>query len=459
MRKKICSLATAYLAYFAVGHAQVNLSPSLQEAVSAGLEKNVKLKNQGLDLEKMALAEKEVRQKYLPRLSAIGGYAYFSNTLAVDIPTTTLPVTGYPLFAGATDFRNEGNGVLAGVTLKQVVFSGGQILNGAKALGEKRKGNALLVEASKEDIIKEIITSFDQLKLLDAAQRLISESEIRLKKETERVEKAISLGLAIPYDRDKIKLARLELDSKSTEVAGKRAVLYQKIAVLTGYNEEQIKTVVYDLDLIKLDNSLSTDTRSELKAFGSFKNALNFNLKKEKGSLLPTIGAFAGYSYASMFNSSTSFNAPVTNTPVDLKLNRASLSPNWAAGVVMKWELFSGMERAHKIKEAKIDIQQLDNKRSEAKELMDLQLKNNLTNYTIALRKIDIADQKEVIASNNLHAAEKQYRAGLISISERLTAETDLYNAALNKVEAAIDQRKSALECYVASGTLQQQLQ
>lgn len=320
MRKKICSLATAYLAYFAVGHAQVNLSPSLQEAVSAGLEKNVKLKNQGLDLEKMALAEKEVRQKYLPRLSAIGGYAYFSNTLAVDIPTTTLPVTGYPLFAGATDFRNEGNGVLAGVTLKQVVFSGGQILNGAKALGEKRKGNALLVEASKEDIIKEIITSFDQLKLLDAAQRLISESEIRLKKETERVEKAISLGLAIPYDRDKIKLARLELDSKSTEVAGKRAVLYQKIAVLTGYNEEQIKTVVYDLDLIKLDNSLSTDTRSELKAFGSFKNALNFNLKKEKGSLLPTIGAFAGYSYASMFNSSTSFNAPVTNTPVDLKL-------------------------------------------------------------------------------------------------------------------------------------------
>jgi hypothetical protein len=38
--------------------------------------------------------------------------------------------------------------------------------------------------------------------------------EKRLQTETKRILKAIEEGLAIPYDRDKIKLASLELDSK-----------------------------------------------------------------------------------------------------------------------------------------------------------------------------------------------------------------------------------------------------
>jgi hypothetical protein len=53
-------------------------------------------------------------------------------------------------------------------------------------------------------------------------EKLINDSEKRLQTETKRILKAIEEGLAIPYDRDKIKLASLELDSKRIELQGKR---------------------------------------------------------------------------------------------------------------------------------------------------------------------------------------------------------------------------------------------
>jgi hypothetical protein len=69
----------------------------------------------------------------------------------------------------------------------------------------------------------------------------------RLQTETKRILKAIEEGLAIPYDRDKIKLASLELDSKRIELQGKRKLVFRKIRYLTGYTDSEINTVHYNL--------------------------------------------------------------------------------------------------------------------------------------------------------------------------------------------------------------------
>jgi hypothetical protein len=63
-----------------------------------------------------------------------------------------------------------------------------------------------------------------------------------------KILKAIEEGLAIPYDRDKIKLASLELDSKRIELQG-NVNLFRKIRYLTGYTDSEINTVHYNLSL------------------------------------------------------------------------------------------------------------------------------------------------------------------------------------------------------------------
>jgi hypothetical protein len=69
---------------------------------------------------------------------------------------------------------------------------------------------------------------------------------IKIADRNERVTRAIEEGLAIPYDRDKIKLASLELESKKIELGGKRNYSI-KIQYLTGYSASEIDAVHYDL--------------------------------------------------------------------------------------------------------------------------------------------------------------------------------------------------------------------
>ena len=69
-------------------------------------------------------------------------------------------------------------------------------------------------------------------------------------------------------------------------------------------------------------------------------------------------------------------------------------------------------------------------------------------------QKIEIASQQEKVAHNNLNLAIKQYKEGLINISERLEAENDSYKASLNKINILIEQRLSAIETIISTGEL-----
>ncbi|UPQ77971.1 TolC family protein [Flavobacterium azooxidireducens] len=433
---------------------QIYLSDDVYKAVNLALHKDVELENQRLDVKKLDIERKSILSKYIPKVEANALYGYINSNGNLDIPTISLPIAGFNLFQGSTDFSTKGQAFNGGVVAKAVLFSGGQIYNGAKALAYKNKGNALMIDVKSDEVIKDIILSYDQLQLLNAAEKLIDESEKRLKKESERVEKAISLGLAIPYDRDKIKLAILELETKRIEVEHKKQLLTLKINQATGLSIDEIVSAKHNVSSIVILEDLSNENRKEIKALEAYHQATEFVIKKEKGSLLPTLGAFGGYSYTSLFNTEFSTNTPITQKHIDLKVNHLTLNPTWMVGVAMKWELFSGFERIHKIEEATISDKQMQNNLNDAKEKTALQLQKNKLDYETALLQIDIAKQREVIAKNNNSLAEKQYKAGLIGVTERISAENDVYKEALNKIETIIKQRQIAIETFQSAGSL-----
>lgn len=453
--KKYTLLFLISLFSFTQGHTQIVVSTSLDDAIQKALEKSSTIKNKELEIEKLNLQKKSIRNKYIPTVEATALYMYFDNRMTIDLPTVTIPVLNYPLLDGKTSFDNYGNIFHGGIMAKTVLFSGLQIPNGAKAIEQKAIGTAYLTESEKDGIVKEVINTFDQLALLDAVERLINDSEKRLQSETLRVTKAIEQGLAIPYDRDKIKLATLELSSKRIEMEGKRKVVFKKISYLTGYSNDEIKNVTYQLTPFLIDQNLTTDNKQEIKALESFKSAYQYALKKEKGTYLPTLGAFGGLTYSSLFDANaTTPPLPILGQPLNLGLNELTISQNWIIGAALKWEIFSGFERKHKVHEAKINIEQVQNQINDTKEKLQLLLENNYTNYTVFNQKTEIAAQQEKVAQNNLNLAIKQYKEGLINISERLEAENDMYKASLNKVNTLIEQRLSAIETVIATGEL-----
>lgn len=436
-------------------YAQELVSKQLKRPVEKAITTNYELLNKSLEVQKTQLEVNSVKAKRLPSVAASALYTHFYQEGQLDIPTVTLPITGLDLFEGSRSFKLNGNIINAGVSASQIIFGGLQIQNGQKALEAKTKAQQLLADASKETIAKDVIGSFDQLMLLVEAEKLIGDTEKRLEKENLKVKKAITNGLAIPYDRDKITLALLELEAKKIELKGNRKLLYQKLAQLTHLDTLELKNIQYPLETILLDETgINAEKRLELEALQYSGKAFDYVLKKEKGAALPGVFAFANVSYTNLFNSKLTLKDVGPFNDVNLNMNRLSMFPNAFVGVGAKWNIFSGGEHKNKISSAKTDIQINNNKLKETEEKLDLLIQKSKTDYQNANEKLKISLQRMAIAKNSMNMASKQYQEGLINVTERLESENDLFKSSLTYYMQLVEQRNASLDLLQASGDL-----
>lgn len=440
---------------------QVTLPIGLQQPIERALQRDKAIANKEIDLEKAGLDRKAVLGKYIPHVDAMAGYAYFDNQLALDLPGYRLPLTGLEVFPDRSTAHNNGNLAHAGLMAKSVLFSGMQIRNGAEALRQKAEGDALMIQADRDAVVVDVVTSFDKLRYIRASQELVDDSDRRLQKEEERVARAIANGLAVPFDRDKLKLARLELEMKRTQLEESHALLLQKIGHLTGMAPSEAEAVAYELGPIEVPAGLTADGRSELQALEHYKQASESMVRKEKGSFLPMVGVFGGVSYTSLFNGRSEFDIPVVGSMVarpEVQLNELTLAPNWMMGVGLSWQILGGNGRTNELKKAKLGAAQLENKLEDSREKLGLLLSSKQAAQATQLKQLALAEQQEVVAGNNLTLARQQYAEGLLSVTDRVAAENDFLKAAQGRVEALAAQRQAALETWQAAGQLTQKI-
>ena len=424
--------------------------------VEAALKHSKSIQNATLENQKVALDREEVKGKFLPKVSMNALYGYVNTGLDVDLPTQQLPLPGLSLFEGTTKGNVSSQVFATGVTATQVIFSGLQITNGQKALEQKYIAQALITEAGYDVLAQEIVTSFDQLMLLKEVDVLINESEKRLNKEHLKVVKAIENGVAIPYDRDKIKLAILELESKRAEVHSNRELLYYKLEELTGLSMEDLQAVSYTLDEIVLGQDAMQMNRKEIEALETSQKAYEYVLKKEKGAQLPMLFAFGNVSYLNAFDTKATVKDIPQLGDLTLKSNHFQMAPTFAVGVGMKWNIFEGKSHKAGIEKAKLDLEINSNKLADTKEKLSLLQRKTKSDYELALKKVSVNKQQMTIAQNNLHLASRQFEEGLQDVTERLEAENEYYKQSLSYYNQVLSQRTAATEVLKSNGNLYQ---
>jgi len=427
------------------------LKNPIQQAINQSADVEIKQKqSQGTNLEKEA-----VKGKNLPQVSLMGGYGYLYSQLSPEFPTHYLPITGTPILEDALVSNFQTQVLMGGISARQVIFAGGQIKKGIKALEEKQKAESFLAEAGKEEIAKEVITTFDQLMLLNEVDKLLKDSEKRLEKEHQKVLKAIENGLAIPYDRDKLKLAILELEEKKVEAEGNKEVLYAKLTYLTRLSKAELEKIVYELEPFLVKNSAENpENRAELKALKSGVKAKEYAYKKERGTNLPTVFAFGNLAYVDAFNSSLKFRDVPIAGDVKARAKHIRLEPAAAIGIGLKWDLFKGGENRKKIKKAEIELEISEKELEDTQEKLELLIHKNKVDLQTADKKVLVAAQQVKIAENNLNLARKQYSSGMVDLTERLASENDFYKVNLNYYNQILNQRKSAVELLLGTGEL-----
>lgn len=439
------------------GRTQSIIDPKVKEIIQQSFQTNKSLHLKNYEVDKANLEAEGVKANKLPHVSATGLYGFMYNNGSLDIPTLNLPVLNLGLFEGATDFNLSSQAAYAGVSVRQVIFSGLQIPNGERALKEKARAQSYLAEAGKEGMVKEIAATFDQLMLLNEVDKLIVDSERRLKKEQEKVNKAIENGMAIPYDRDKLKLALLELEEKKVELAGNRALLVKKTQQETDLSASAVEEVLYNLSPIYLpDLPTGVEERSELKALDASSKAYEYLYKKEKGASLPTAFAFGSASYLNLHNTHLTIKDNPVAGDIDLSANYLKGRPNFMVGVGLRWDIFDGGEHRNKVKQVQLDQAINETKLLDATGKLNLLLDKNKVSYITVNQKLKVGDQQVKVAENNLQMASKQYEAGLIDVTELLATENEWYKVNLSFYSHVLQQRAAALELLHTSGKLLQ---
>ncbi|MDT7829899.1 TolC family protein [Pricia sp. S334] len=427
----------------------------LKVPIKRAMDKSADVRVQEMQGEGTQWEMEAIKGKRLPQVSLTGGYGFMYSRLSPKFPTQYLPISGTPFLEDPLVSNFQTQVFLGSLSARQVIFAGNQINSGVRALEEKQKAERLLAEAGREEIAKEVITTFDQLMLLSEVDKLIEDSGKRLESEHKKVVKGIANGLAIPYDRDKIKLAMLELEEKKLEAQGNRNVLLAKLEYLTQMTKSELESIEYELQTFSLSQVFPTpENRAELKALEAGKKAKEFAYQKEKGAYFPTIFAFGNLAYLNAFDSSIKFRDVPISGDVTLEAEHIRMEPAAAVGVGMKWDVFKGGTHRKNVKKAAIEVEISETKLKDTREKFELLLFKNRSDLKSAEQKVLVAEQRVKIAENNLQLASRQYRAGLVDMTERLASENDFYKVNLNYHNQILDQRTAVLELLLATGEL-----
>lgn len=455
--KGIKSFLVVGAIFFFCAHlnAQDFLEEALKEPIQNAITNSAEVQMQEMESNATQMEMEAVKGKKLPQVSFTGGYGFLYSQLSPKFPTQYLPISGTPLFEDPLVSNFQTQAIMGMLSAKQVLFAGNQINNGIKALEEKQKAERFLAAAGKEEIAKEVIITFDQLMLLKEADKLIEDSERRLDAEHTKVLKAIENGLAIPYDRDKIKLAILELEERKLEAQGNKEVLLAKLQYLTRMAPDELESIQYQLQAFLFDEvALNVENRAEIKALEAARTASEFAYKKEKGTFLPTFFVFGNLVYLNAFDTSIKFRDVPIAGDVKLEAERIRLEPAAAVGVGLKWDLYKGGTNDKNVKKAEIELEISETKLRDTREKLELLRIKNQSDFKTAQQKLLVAGQRVTIAENNLQLASKQYNAGLIDLTERLASENEFYKVNLNYYNQILNQRNATLELLLSTGEL-----
>ncbi len=164
-------------------------------------------------------------------------------------------------------------------------------------------------------------------------------------------------------------------------------------------------------------------------------------LKYSKWAFIPTLSAFAQY------------NANYLNDKFS-KLYNDNL-PNSYIGLQLNFPIFQGGKRTQEIKQAQLQLRRIDwdiqslqnNVNSEYVQALSI-YKSNLNDYNVLKDNLELA--REVYNTINL-----QYRSGIKTYLEVITAETDLRTAQVNYTNALFQVLSSKVDLQKALGAIQ----
>ena len=500
MKSRIIGLSLLFAGLAQTAVAQQLLS--LDSCRAMALRNNKQMSVSRVKQEVAANLRKSARTKYLPHVSALGGYEWMSKEISLlsddqkkslsNLGTTMatkvganlpellpflpqdymaqLAQLGYtpeviqqkllPEAANALNakgqqivslFRTDTRNMFAGaIMVTQPVFMGGAIvaLNKMADIGEEMAANS--AENVRQSTLYSIDQAYWQVVSLRHKQKLAQGYLDLVKKLDDDVQKMIREGVATRSEGLSVSVKVNEAEMMLTKVNDGLALSRMLLCQLCGLPMDEKVTLVEEEApsiLSQEDEAVSMDIpqgdgaiRPELRQLQNIVDLSRQQTNILKAANLPQVALTGGYA--------------VTNPNMYNGFEK-KFSGVWNVGVMVRVPVWNWGDVAYKVRASKGATTIASLELEEVREKIALQVNQSTFRVNEANKNLALALASIQKADENLRVADLGFREGVISSTTVMEAQTAWLQAQSQKIDAEIDVKLSQVNLQKALGTLQ----
>ena len=461
---------------------------NLDSCRALALRNNKQMSISRVKKEVAANVRKAARTKYLPHISALGGYEYTSKEVSIlnddqkealnnvgtnlkdgiaskvgpyaqILPPALQQQLGNDLnqLAGFLDmggqgivnaFRTDTRNLFAGaIMVTQPVFMGGAIIamNKMADAGEQMAANS--AEARRQATIYEIDQAYWQVVSLRHKQKLAQSYLDLVKKLDGDVQKMIKEGVATRSEGLSVSVKVNEAEMALMKVNDGLTLSKMLLCQLCGIPvNEQVVLAEEETDdlsvvetVLQVDVEQAAENRPELKMLQNVVDMGKQATNMLKAGNLPQVLLTGGY----MVSNPNVFNG-----------FEKKFAGVWNVGVLVRVPIWNWGDVAYKVRAAKGATTIATLQRDEIREKIELQVNQSAFKVNEANKKLEMAKASIERANENLRTANLGFSEGVISSTTVMEAQTAWLQAQSQKIDAEIDVKLSQVSLQKALGTL-----
>lgn len=495
MKHKLLILALTTLAT----SAQAQQTLTLDSCRAMALRNNKTLSASRLQLDMARYNKKAAKTKYLPHISALGGYELTSREISLlskdqksalsNAGTNTTGALHNDIAGALTNLAQQGiltpeqasnlGGMFGqvgskigeavnhvgqnivdafrtdtrqmytlSVMLTQPIYMGGAIIaaNRMADIGEQMAQNN--IEASMQNTLHSIDQAYWTVVSVHHKKQLAESYLAVVKKLDDDVSKMISEGVATRADGLKVDVKVNEAEMSLTQAENGLALAKMLLCQLCGMDvdsditlaDENADNIVEQADDAQADRAVAMENRPELKLLQNSADMSRQATKLVRAAYLPQVLLTGGY---------------VATNPNVFNGFERKLSGMWNVGVMVRVPLWNWMEGTYKVRASRIATTIVELERDDIREKIDLQVSQSQFKVKEANRRLAMATKNVENAEENLRCANLGFKEGVIPTTDVMAAQTAWVQAQSQKIDAEVDVKMSQVNLKKALGVLQ----
>ncbi|HVS97628.1 MAG TPA: TolC family protein [Puia sp.] len=388
----------------------------LEEAVQLGVHNSKQLKRSQNRIDEALARLDQVKDDALPsaRVSLQYLHALMLSRM-ISIPGVTKDPVRIPF-----DFP----AYMGTLSVTEPIFAGNKLKYARQSANLMLEMSRLDADRDKEDVIYLVINSYLNYDKILENQLIVARNMQDVQSKLEEITKYESQGLATQNDVLRYQLQKSQMELTELELENNRKIANYNMNILLGLPDSTeiiLPALDYRLNETFVFNDLlqqAETNRREVQDLSYQTRQADINIKQIHDQRLPTLAATGGMYYINptgeVIPTHNNLIAPIT------------------LGVGVSWDIGTLYTNKNKQREAAVQRRDLNTARDQVIDEIRKDVHQQFVGYQTALQKIKTLEVAVSQAEENERITESKFRNNLVTTTDRIDAQTQLYQARVN---------------------------